>query len=485
MADYKHGVYISEKATGLVPPVTVGSAMTVAFVTAPVQLAAETYNVTHEPKLCYTYAEAVEHFGFSLKKSIWDKYTACQVIYSHFALYAVAPLVIINVLDPKVHKTSVTGGKVTLKNGSGLIDVDGVLIDTVELSDGSTVYEAGADYTLAFDNDGYVVVNGLTIADGEIDVKYDKLDPDAVDIYDVIGGYKGLTGKNEGLELVNEIYPRYRLVPGILIAPGFSSDPSVAAVMETKAGNINGHFRCLAINDIPTIQDDGKKLRYTDAPAWKIENNYVSERQVNCYPKVVMGEQEFYLSTQLAGLIAYNDGQNDGVPYVSPSNQNLKINGICYEGGEEMVLGVDRANYLNSQGIVSAINFTKGWTAWGNRTGIYPGSTDVKDAFIPVRRMFDWIGNTIVTTYWNSVDMPITKRRINTIVDSVNIWLNGLASQEYILGGRIVPEDDDNAATDLIDGILRFHLYITPPTPAREIDFILEYDPDYLSTLFE
>jgi hypothetical protein len=35
-----------------------------------------------------------------------------------------------------------------------------------------------------------------------------------------------------------------------------------------------------------------------------------------------------------------------------------------------------------------------------------------------------------------------------------------------------------------MDGKIKFHVYITPPSPAREIDFILEYDPDYLETLF-
>ena len=34
-------------------------------------------------------------------------------------------------------------------------------------------------------------------------------------------------------------------------------------------------------------------------------------------------------------------------------------------------------------------------------------------------------------------------------------------------------------------GKVRFHVYVTPPTAAREIVFTLEYDPAYLETLFE
>ena len=36
-----------------------------------------------------------------------------------------------------------------------------------------------------------------------------------------------------------------------------------------------------------------------------------------------------------------------------------------------------------------------------------------------------------------------------------------------------------------MDGILRFHIYVTPPTPARQIEGILEFDPAYFNTLFE
>ena len=39
---------------------------------------------------------------------------------------------------------------------------------------------------------------------------------------------------------------------------------------------------------------------------------------------------------------------------------------------------------------------------------------------------------------------------------------------------------EENPLLDLMAGILRIHIYITPPSPAQEIDFTLEYDPDYV-----
>ena len=70
-------------------------------------------------------------------------------------------------------------------------------------------------------------------------------------------------------------------------------------------------------------------------------------------------------------------------------------------------------------------------------------------------------------------------------ISGANIALNGLTGSQYILGGRIEFLESENPSTDLMAGIMRFHIYITPPSPAQEIDFVLEYDVDYLSSLFQ
>ncbi len=190
------------------------------------------------------------------------------------------------------------------------------------------------------------------------------------------------------------------------------------------------------------------------------------------------------MSTQLAGLMCKVDASYEGVPYVSPSNHNLQINGLVGKAGKEVILGIDQANYLNGQGIVTAINFSGGWKAWGNRTACYPSVTDPKDAFIPVKRMFYWIATTIVQTFWQKVDAPITRRLVDTVMDSINIWLNGLTASGYILGGRVEFLEEENPSTSIMDGNIKFHLYLTPPSPAREFDFVLEYDVEYLKALF-
>ncbi|MNN71500.1 hypothetical protein D3C81_1874440 [compost metagenome] len=97
--------------------------------------------------------------------------------------------------------------------------------------------------------------------------------------------------------------------------------------------------------------------------------------------------------------------------------------------------------------------------------------------------MFDWIGNSIVLTYWQKVDDPMNKRLTDSIVDSINIWINGLTASGYLLGGRVEFRAEDNTATSLMAGKVSFRLFITPPSPAQEIAVTLEYDVQYLATL--
>ncbi len=89
---------------------------------------------------------------------------------------------------------------------------------------------------------------------------------------------------------------------------------------------------------------------------------------------------------------------------------------------------------VDAAGICTFLNFMGSWTAWGNHTGCYPKSTDVKDYFIPISRMFDYVSNTLIKTFWSKLDKPMNRRLIDTIVDSASVWLNGLVGAGYLRG---------------------------------------------------
>ena len=98
--------------------------------------------------------------------------------------------------------------------------------------------------------------------------------------------------------------------------------------------------------------------------------------------------------------------------------------------------------------------------------------------------MFQWVSNTLILTFLTNVDNPLNVRLRNTILDSANIWLNGLVANGKLLGGRVEFREDENPITDLMAGIARFHVYLTPPSPAQDIEFVLEYDASYISEMF-
>jgi phage tail sheath protein FI len=259
--------------------------------------------------------------------------------------------------------------------------------------------------------------------------------------------------------------------------------------MYTKANSVSGVFKAMAIVDIPAkvpFKDDYGVVDYTDAPGWKNDKNLVYDKQVVCWPKVRLGDDIFSMSVQIAGLMGKIDYENGGVPVDVFSNYNLQMDSLVLDSGDEVDLDFStQGNYLNGEGITTAINFIGGWRAWGVQTAAYPANTDIKDSMIAVRRMFNWVGNSIILTYWQKVDRSLKTRNIETVIDSLQVWLNGLAAREYLVGHPSVSfREADNPTTDLLAGIARFHVKITPPPSMKELEFILEYDVDQLATLF-
>ena len=486
---FRHGVYTSEVPTSLVSPVQGEAGLPVIVGTAPIHLASgeDAIKNVNKPQLIYSYDEAVSMFGFSRD---WEKYTLCEFIYSQFALFAMSPCVLINVLDPSKHKETVSSRKYEIADGEINLGSDVIISGNFEAAssdeDTKTIYSRETDYSLSYDDNGNailsVITGGALSGKTQVYLTFSKLKPDAVTSYDIIGGVDASTGDYSGFELVNAVFPKFRLIPGLLGSPKFSEKPEVAAVMRAKAENINGIFTGQAVVDIP-CDSEGADV-YTEAPEWKNRNNYMAEHQIVCWPKIKLGDDVFHLSTQLIGLMNSVDNSNEDIPYESPSNHLLQMNACVNAAGKEINLGFEQANYLNGQGIVTALNWIGGWRAWGNRTACYPSNTDVKDCFIPVRRMFDWVRNNFIQMFWQQVDAPMTKRLIQTIINSYNVRLNGLQAREMLLGGRIEFLSTENPATDLLSGILRFHIYFTPPVPAEQIVGIVEFDPDYLETLF-
>lgn len=476
---YKHGVYVSERATSIKAPVQASAGIPVVVGTAPIHLA-KTQEYVNKPLLAYSYDEAVQNLGYS---SDWDSFSLCEFMKSHFQLYNVAPAVFINVLDPAKHSVNEIDVSVSKDGEAYKIEQSGILLETLVLKDSAQTLEKNKDYIAAFDNEGNVVISpvagGKITPTSTLTASFTRLDPTKVTETDIIGGVDVLTGKTTGLELINSVFPKFRLIPGQIVVPKWSAKPTVAAIMTAKASSINSFFKAIALIDVDTEAAN----TYSKAYEWKSENNISSPNQLLFWPKVQLGDEIYHLSTQAAGVIAKTDEENDDIPYVSPSNKTIQVTDTVLHDGEEVTFGPEIANYLNGVGIITALNWTS-WKLWGNRTAVYPENTDVKDSFIPVRRMFNWVSNTIILTYWQNVDDPTNKRLIDTVIDSLNIWLNGLTARGALLGGRVEFLQEKNPIANLIDGRVKLDVFLAAPPPAQSIEFELEFDINYLNTLF-
>ena len=479
----KLGVHVFEKATSVQTPkvATVGIPFVVG--TAPVQSAAKPAK-SNVPVLVTSWDEAVEKLGFSYD---WESYTLCEFMYSHLQLFGAQPVIFCNINDPASMKREEAAADYTVADHRVAVSVDAIA-DTIKVSvtegAGETAatraLERDTDYSILYDRDDtdtYVCIVEL-LEDGSaydaetVSVAYSAADPKTATVADVV----------DGVAQVDACLTAVGLVPDLVAAPGWSHNTVVAAVMATKAAAINGLFKGKAVIDADSGEDG--VTEYSQLSGYKNKNNFVDVDQILCWPMVQLGDYRFHLSTQLCGLMATVDAGNRGIPYESPSNKNLKMDACVLADGTPVNLTWNQVDLIaGSWGVVTAVNFLdSGWVAKGNYTACYPGNTDVKDQFIPVSRMFDFIGNTLIRTFWSKLDKPMTPALRDSILQTCNIWLGGLTGGGYLYGARAEMLAEENPLTSLLDGIITLHIYNAPPVPAQEIDFILEYDVSYMET---
>lgn len=446
-----HGVFTSEAATGVVTPAQAASGIPFVIGVAPLSSVDVDDRATPlVPVLATSYGEAEKSLGYSEN---WIDYGISEFMYNHFKLCAQQPVIFLPLTETIA--TEQFSGDGTAKTFTVTASPKPLTIQKVTV--GTTEVEV-----VSYDNTTGVITLKNAPASGTNNVTaYFLTRPVASDVASAV-------------EKIDLCLSMFGLVPDLIVAPGFSDSSTVAAAMAAKAGAINGIFKGRAIVDI-------EAANYTAAITAKNGGSY-DETEIICWPCGKLGDKVLHGSTLEAGRMAMTDTANSGVPYESPSNKTVFIDGLCLSDGSEVVLTKAQADILNAAGINTFINFIGGWKAWGNYTGCYPANLDVKDYIIPIARMFDYVGNTLIKTFWGKVDNPMNRRLIDTILDSANIWLNGLVGRGYLLGGRVEMLEAENPLTNLMAGQIVLHVYLTPPSPAQEIDFVLEYDASYVES---
>jgi len=476
---YRHGVYVTEQDTSMTAPVTGTAGLQVVIGTAPVHMLKNPAEAVNKPLLVQGYKEAVAAVGWS---DDFDSYTLCEAISASFQLMNVAPLVLINVLDPRKHSAEMEETTVQINRGIAVLEKEGVLLNELAVKNGDEALIADEDYTASFTKDGMVSITVIAGGKAEgatnLTVSGKVVDPSKVTAADIVGGVNVATEEETGMEVIRQVYPKLGMTPGILIAPRWSADTTVAAVLQAKTQNVNGVFRCVCIADVDSREGGCRK--YTDVMAQKEKQALSSPNAYGVWPFARVGEIVYSGSSIAAALTAYTDAANDDTPNVSPSNKAIPISGACLADGSEVVVDQDQANTINGFGIATFLNMG-GFRLWGNKTCAYPATTDPKDCIFSTRRFLNWHANTFILTYFQKVDDPMNTRLIEAVVDSENVRGNGFVARGIVARCETVYNVDENPATDLMAGKITFHQFVSPFSPAEVINDIVEFDPNALA----
>lgn len=472
----RHGVYVSERDTAGIAIRTTQTGIPFVIGAFPVQNAQNPAQAG-VPALLTSFSDARQRVGYS---DDWANYPACETIYAHFVTGGLAPVIAVNLLDIATMKTSVAAADKTVTNKAVDLGTNAIPASIVVKPEGGTgsAYVKGTDYNVYVNDNGSVIVTtikgGSAYSATKLNIAYDNATPASVTPAIVAAG----------METIDLCMMAVSTVPDLIVAPGYSHKTAVSDAMIAKARAINGMFKAKAIIDISTDPDeaDGGANVYDDVAAVKASRGLTDRAAVPCWPMAKFGDRIFHMSTLVALGIQNVDAENE-VPYASPSNRAAAISALCDEDGAEITMSLAQANLLSDGGVMTALNFMGTFVLWGNYTGAQPASTDIKDVELPISRMFEYVNNVCIKTLWSKLDRPLTRVLIDSTLDTLNIWLNGLTGAGYIYGGRVVMDPAENPESDLIQGKVKLHIYMTPPAALKEIDVTIEYDATYISAL--
>ena len=435
-------------------------------------------------------ADAVRLFGYS---DNWTDYTLCEAFYAHFQLKGVGPLVVINVLSPVTHKAAEGGtesktpvnGRIVIENATDII-LDSLVVATTDAPAVTKV--KGTDYTAAFDP----VTSRLVIASIDdklgadaLSITYDKVDPSKVTTAEVIGSSDG-EGTNTGIFAVKDVYQLCRMIPRRILAPGFSSEPTVRTAMVANSSNINGHFDAVIYTDIPIVADSSP-VTLTGAKTWKETNAYLGDNEKVFFPLWKATDGKIYhLSTLFVANLQAVEQVNDGIPYHTASNTPIPIAGAPYFGENKLGVLIDDelANKeLNAYGITTAV-YANGWVLWGAHMASYtPGTQDAMNVADTNLGMLQFITNNFQIRRMADVDVPMSVNRMRQIVAEEQDVLDGYLSIGALLYGA-VRMDVLTTESDIASGDFRFRFDVTTTPLTKSLTAYVGYTPQGLSTFF-
>lgn len=152
---------------------------------------------------------------------------------------------------------------------------------------------------------------------------------------------------------------------------------------------------------------------------------------------------------------------------------------VSYTGPAEEPVYMTREDvntYLGAFGLVGLRNTAAGWVEWGDNTAAFPGNTDVKDYMIPIRRMFNHVGNQFHIFADGRIDMPLNVRQLEGVVKAFNQVLSGWVGFGALNAASVELDAERNTPESLLSGTVYIRIKIAPPPAMVVIEGVIEYD---------
>ncbi len=469
-ANFLHGVESIEIEKGARPISIVKTAVVGLICTAPI-------GAVNQPTLVLSDRHAAQ-FGSQL-----PGFSAAQALDAIFDQGA-GTVIVINVLDPAIHKTTITDETVVFSgdkaNTSKPAWVNAV---TLKNTAGTSTYALNIDYTCdpltgAINR----LAGGAIAANASVKASYDYADPSKVTPGDIIGAVDS-AGKRSGLQALLDTYTLMGFFAKILIAPGFCTLNSVATEMISMATRLRG----VALIDAPIGTTPAQAIAGRGSSG-TINFATSSDHAILCYPHAKVYDDATGtdrlepLSQRLAGVICAKD--NEKGYWWSPSNTEIKgITGMERPLSAMINDATSEVNMLNEVGIVTLFNsFGTGIRVWGNRTAAWPTVTHPRN-FINIRRTFDMLRESVEYAMLQFIDSPIDAALIDSIKESVNGFIRLQIGRGALIDGKCIFDPTKNPVTEIAAGHLTFDIEAMPPTPGERISFETFINIDLLKRL--
>lgn len=480
---YKHGVSANNIPSQPAFPPDGVAALPVYVGTAPVNTLADPEAAFNKVLLVNSLADAKLAIGYS---DDWETFTLCEAVDAHFnnPLGNTGPIVLISVFDP-ASDTKTGSASITLVNKVGYIDKETVLLETIEIGEHDPNTDFEVEY-VTLDGRNQVKITDLTVEGitSPASATFDELDITKIVAADIVGTVD-VDGERTGLQVVDFVYQETGLIPTILAAPGWSQDPIVYTGLVSKTQKINAHWDAICVADL----DSSEAETIAEAKEWKADNGYISKFSKVFWPMVKYSTKKYHMSTLAATMMQQTDLENGNIPYVSPSNRQILGTAAVLKSGVVIRFDEPQANDLNSVGITTMAFIGGLWRLWGPHMANYSYAAEAsikpEDMFDCTIRMQGYLANTFQDRYIANVDQPFSRRQIEQVLDSAQLWLNSLIADSALLFGSISFLSKNNPSSQLAAGNFVFNVNYTSVPPGKSITFEIQYDPAGLDVLTE